>query len=580
LSPISPAAAERRRRFVTRVIPIAAVALVAFVIGIVLGSGESAPAAHRFLDAWERDDAAAMYDELTADDQEEYSREEFERLYAAARRTATITEVQVGETQEIDDGIAAAVSFDTYAFGPLSGELELPVSDDAVDWSPELVYPGLAEGETLTRRTRAPRRAAILAADRSPLAEGPASARIVDAADLAVVGEVGTPTKEAAATLAARGFPPGSLTGTSGLELAFNERLSGRPGGQLLAVPAGEETDLEAGRVLASTQPDPGTPVRTNIVPEIQESAVAALGATYGGVAVLDAKRGDVLGVAGLAYSAPQPPGSTFKIITATAALDAGIVKLSDEFPVESSNSDIGREIANAHDELCGGSFEQTFADSCNTVFAPLGAELGGDRLVETAEAYGFNSPPTLFNDAATKALDLPSSTIPTNLGDNTVATGESAIGQGEVLATPLQMASVAQTVANGGTRLPNAMAREPELQPEAGPVRVTSPETAATLRQLMIAVVDHGTGIAAQLPGIEVAGKTGTAELGPKANAPAPAPGEEPEQETDAWFTCFAPASDPEIAVAVMVVNSDGDGGAVAAPIARQVLASYFGVG
>jgi penicillin-binding protein A len=580
LSPISPAAAERRRRFVTRVIPIAAVALVAFVIGIVLGSGESSPAAERFLDAWERDDAAAMYDELTAEDQEEYSREEFERLYAEARRTATITEVQVGETHEIDDGLAASVNFETYAFGPLSGELGLPVSDDAVDWSPELVYPGLADGEALTRRTRAPQRAPILAADRSPLAEGPASARIVDAADLAVVGEVGTPTKEAAATLAARGFPPGSLTGTSGLELAFNERLSGRPGGQLVAAPAGEETDLEAGRVLASTQPVPGKPVRTNIVPEIQESAVTALGATYGGVAVLDAKRGDVLGVAGLAYSAPQPPGSTFKVVTATGALDAGIVKLSDEFPVESSNSDIGREIANAHDELCGGSFEETFADSCNTVFAPLGAELGGDRLVETAEAYGFNSPPTLFDNAATKALDLPSSTIPANLGDNTVATGESAIGQGEVLATPLQMASVAQTVANGGTRLPNAMAREPELQPEAGPVRVTSPETAATLRQLMIAVVDHGTGTAAQLPGIEVAGKTGTAELGPKANAPAPAPGEEPEQETDAWFTCFAPASDPEIAVAVMVVNSDGDGGAVAAPIARQVLASYFGVG
>jgi penicillin-binding protein A len=254
-------------------------------------------------------------------------------------------------------------------------------------------------------------------------------------------------------------------------------------------------------------------------------------------------------------------------------------VKLSDRFPVESSNSDIGREIANAHDELCGGSFEETFADSCNTVFAPLGAELGGDKLVETAEAYGFNSPPTLFADAATKALDLPSSTIPTNLGDDTVATGESAIGQGEVLATPLQMASVAQTVANGGTRLPNAMAREPELQPQTGAVKVTSRETAATLRQLMIAVVERGTGIAAQLPGIQVAGKTGTAELGPKANAPAPAPGEEPELETDAWFTSFAPASDPEIAVAVMVVNSDGDGGTVAAPIARQVLASYFGV-
>jgi cell division protein FtsI/penicillin-binding protein 2 len=431
----------------------------------------------------------------------------------------------------------------------------------------------------LSRRTRAPHRAAILAADRTPLAQGPASTRVVDTAPLAVVGEVGTPTKAQAANLAAEGFPPGSLTGITGLELAFNDRLAGQPGGQLVAVSASEENQLGGGRVLATTQPVPGKPVRTNIDPKLQESAVTSLGATYGGVTVLNAKTGDVLAMAGLAYSAPQPPGSTFKIVTTTGALDAGIVKLSDSFPVESSNSEIGREIHNAHDELCGGTFAESFAESCNTVFAPLGAELGGDGLVKTAEAYGFNALPTLFNQAATEAVDPPASTIPEDLDDDTVATGESAIGQGEVQATPLEMAAVAQAVANGGTRLPNAISREPELQAKAGPVEVTSKATADTLRQLMIGVVDHGTGVAAQLPGIQVAGKTGTAELGPKAGAPAPAPGEQPEQETDAWFTCFAPASDPKIAVAVMVVNSEGDGGTVAAPIARQVLASYFGV-
>jgi peptidoglycan glycosyltransferase len=93
-----------------------------------------------------------------------------------------------------------------------------------------------------------------------------------------------------------------------------------------------------------------------------------------------------------------------------------------------------------------------------------------------------------------------------------------------------------------------------------------------------MIGVVDHGTGVAAALPGIQVAGKTGTAELGPAALQPGQDEGEA-EQETDAWFTCFAPASKPKLAVAVMVVNSDGDGGTVAAPIARQILASAFGV-
>jgi cell division protein FtsI/penicillin-binding protein 2 len=561
------------------VAPIGAVALVAFVAGIVVGSGESAPGAHRFLDAWEAGDTEAMYAELTPGAQDEYSPAAFQRAYRGAMQTATISSIDVGETQDIYDGLAAKVSFQTHAFGPLAGELRLPVSDGQVDWSPELVYPGLTDGERLSRRTRAPHRAPILAADRTPLARGPASARVVDTAPLAVVGEVGTPSKAQAANLAAKGFPPGSLTGTSGLELAFNDRLAGQPGGQLVAVSANEESQLGGGRVIATTQPVPGKPVRTNIDPDLQESAVSALGGTYGGVTVLNARTGDVLAMAGLAYSAPQPPGSTFKIITTTGALDAGIVQLSDSFPVESSNSEIGREIHNAHDELCGGTFAESFAESCNTVFAPLGAELGGDKLVQTAEAYGFNSPPTLFSQAATEAVDAPESTIPEDLDDDTVATGESAIGQGEVQATPLEMAAVAQTVANGGTRLPNAISREPELQAKGGPVEVTSKQTADTLRQLMIGVVDHGTGVAAQLPGIQVAGKTGTAELGPKPGAPAPPPGEQPEQETDAWFTCFAPASDPKIVVAVMVVNSDGDGGTVAAPIARQVLASYFEV-
>ncbi|MFL5871086.1 MAG: penicillin-binding transpeptidase domain-containing protein [Solirubrobacterales bacterium] len=558
--------------------PIVAVAVVAFVVGVVVAAGDSAPGAHRFLDAWEQADIQAMYDELTPGAQDHYSLPAFRRAYDDAMATATIDSVDVGETHEVDGGLAATVSFPTSSFGNLSGELTLPVDDGKVDWSPELVYPGLQEGERLSRRTRAPQRAAILAADRSPLAKGPASARSVSTAALAVAGEVGTPDKREAAEITADGFPPGSLTGISGLELAFNDRLSGKPGGQLLAVSANEENQIGGGRVLASTQPVPGKPVRTNIDPDLQQEAVTALGATYGGVAVLDAKKGSVLAMAGLAYSAPQPPGSTFKIITTTGALDAGIVKLSDTFPVESSNSDIGREVANAHDELCGGTFSEAFAESCNTVFAPLGAELGGDKLVATAEAYGFNAPPTLFNDAATKAVDAPESTIPTDLDGDSVEVGVSAIGQGEVQATPLEMAAVAQAVANGGTRLPNSIAREPQLQPDTGPVEVTSHETADTLRELMIGVVEHGTGVAAQLPNVQVAGKTGTAELGPKPGAPAPAPGEQPEQATDAWFTCFAPASDPKIVVAVMVVNSDGDGGTVAAPIARQVLESYFG--
>ena len=568
-------ARERRRRIFKRAVPIVVIASAAFVGGAVVAAEPVAPAAQRLLDAWERGDYKAMYAELTPDAQDEYPLERFERIYADAAETATVASVTAGEVSEEEGGTLAPVSFKTHVFGELSGELSLPIEDDQVAWAPNLVYPGLGADERLTRRTRAPRRAAILAADRTPLSRGPAAARTLDTAAVAVVGEVGTPTRAQAADLAIRGFPPGSLTGTSGLELAWNERLSGRPGGQLVAVSADEESEIGGGRILASSDPAPGKPVRTTIDPVLQEAAVTALGSLFGGVAVLDARTGRVLALSGIAYSSPQPPGSTFKVITTTGALDAGIVSLDDEFPVESSNSDIGREIANSHDAPCGGTFAESFASSCNTVFAPLGADLGGEELVETSELFGFNSPPEMFDQKATAAVKPPASTIPEDLSSS-VEVGESAIGQGQVLATPLQMASVSQTIANEGTRMPTPIARNAELEPNAKPVEVTSPATAATVRDLMIGVVDAGTGVAAGLPGVQVAGKTGTAELGP---APAAPGDEEAVQELDAWFTAFAPANDPTLAVAVMIVDSGGDGGEIAAPIAREVMATGLGV-
>jgi penicillin-binding protein A len=564
---------------ITRAAPLVGVAALAFVGGAVVASGPPAPAAQRFVDAWEAQDFDAMYGELTPEAQDEYSLQRFRSAYEGAETTATVAAVTADAVTEEGDEAVVPISLSTHVFGELSGDLRVPIADDLVAWSPSLVYPGLESGEELTRRTRAPARAAILAADRSPLAEGPAAARTVGAAALAVVGEVGAPSRAQKQELAERGFPPGTLTGITGLELAFNERLSGRPGGQLVAL-GGDAAAPDEGRVLATTEPVAGTDVRTNIDVEVQDSAVAALGDTYGGAAVIDARKGHVLGLAGLAYSAPQPPGSTFKVITATGALDAGIVTIDEEFPVETSNSDIGREIPNAHNEACGGTFEQSFANSCNTVFAPLGAELGGPELVEISELFGFNETPQIFSPQGTKVINPPASTIPPDLSDP-IDTGVSAIGQGEVLATPLEMATVSQTIANKGVRMPTAMARGPGVEPEGGPVEVTSPETAATMTKMMIAVVESGTGIAADLGDIQVAGKTGTAELGPAALEPGQelGPGEEPPQETDAWFTAFAPAAKPEIAVAVMVVNSDGDGGTVAAPIVRQIMADYFGV-
>ena len=139
--------------------------------------------------------------------------------------------------------------------------------------------------------------------------------------------------------------------------------------------------------MLATSKPVPGKPVHTTIDPHLQQTAVAALGGQYGGVAVLDARNGSVLALAGIAFSGPQPPGSTFKLITTTAALEAGVVKLTDQFPIQTSTVVGGREVANAHNEACGGSFVEAFAESCNSVFVPLGPKLGSERLVDSGGA-------------------------------------------------------------------------------------------------------------------------------------------------------------------------------------------------
>ena len=406
-----------------------------------------------------------------------------------------------------------------------------------------------------------------------------------DAIDVA--GEYWRPDPEEQAKLEKAGYPSNQDTGVSGLELAFNARLSGQPSGELLAVKDGTPLpDVPAGtsgRVLATTKGTPGQPVRTTIDPRLQSTTVNALGGQSGGVVVLDARDGNVLAMAGSAYSSPQPPGSTFKVITATSALENNDVKLSDTFPVVTQiNPDPvagARVVANAHNEACGGTFVQAFAKSCNSVFAPLAVKVGADNLVNTAEDYGYNQPVTLYNAQATAAtqpgrMSIPSAdelkAEPTNT--DLSVTG---FGQGKVLATPLGMASVAQTVANGGVRDPTPIVKDPALKSSAKPVNVTSKANARILTGLMRAVVTQGTGVQAALPGVQVAGKTGTAELGPKPGAPPAPPGAQTDQLIDGWFIAFAPANKPKLAIAVMLIDASGDGGTTAAPIAREILAS-----
>ncbi len=577
--------AARRRRLLTRALPVAALATAAFIAGAVeAGHGAELAAAQRFADDWEKQDFADMHAEISSAAAKRYPLSSFTDQYGKAQETATVRKVTTGEVSESESGGQAAasmpVTLDTHAFGQITGEIELPLDGDQVAWAPDLVFPGLGEDERLVRHTEVPRRAPILARGGTPLAEGPATARTspLGAAAQSAAGEVSSPNARQDKAEVMLGFPSGTPTGTSGLEQAFNRRLAGRPGGQLVAAPSHGSHRASGNDVIATTKPVPGTPVHTTIDPDLQLAATTALGGVYGGVAVLDATSGSVLAIAGLALSGPQPPGSTFKVITTTAALDAGAVKLTDQFPIQTSTVVDGREIANAHNEACGGSFVQAFAESCNSVFVPLGPKVGSSRLVGTAEDYGFNSPPSLFDDQALKAMSPPQSTIPTSI-PNDVDLAVTAIGQGEVLATPLEMASVAQTVANDGIRSPTSMVRDSALEPSTGPVRVTSAQTASMLRVLMIHVVTEGTGTAAALPGIQVAGKTGTAELGPKPLEPGQAEsGAVPEQNVDAWFTGFAPASKPKLVAAAMVVNASGDGGTVAAPIVRQVLAAGLG--
>jgi peptidoglycan glycosyltransferase len=217
---------------------------------------------------------------------------------------------------------------------------------------------------------------------------------------------------------------------------------------------------------------------------------------------------------------------------------------------------------------------------SCNTTFAMIGLELGAEALVQTAERFGLNSD---------LEFDLPSATsrIPAAAELDPPQTAQSAIGQRDVRVTPLQMAMVAGAIANGGVMMQPRLVSE--VQDFAGRVvrqypprtrdlpgvaagQAVNPATAAALTEMMVGVVADGTGTNAAIPGVAVAGKTGTAEQGE---------GEAP----DVWFIGFAPADAPRVAVAVIVENGgdageSGTGGGVSAPIARTVMEAALGTG
>ena len=540
-----------------RAAPLAALAAVAFAAGILTGAltdSEAESAARDFGDAWEQRDYGAMWRTLTPGDQDETTPQEFQAAYEEAMRTATGIRVETGDVREEDDGASLEVAVETRIFGTVEERIQLPVSDERIDWAPHLVFPGLSSGISLSRTTSAPARAKILARDGGTLVEGPASARVspLGTAGAEIAGVLAAPvTEEEQGALYARGFEEDTPVGASGLERILEEELAGKPGGRLLA----------GTRLLAESEPQAAQPVRTTIDVGVQQAVATALAGRFGGIAAIDARSAAIRGLAGIAFSAPQPPGSTFKIITATAAFEEKLVTPRTEFPIETHAVIDGVELENANGESCGGSFANSFAHSCNSVFAPLGVKIGAEKLVETAERYGFNADPGVAGAAPSTLPAADEIASPLELG-------ATAIGQGRVLATPLLLASMAQTVASSGTRRTPTVVRRGA---RPAPVRVTSREIARTLERLMVGVVDYGTGTAASLAPIGVAGKTGTAELEDTTDEEDDIE-QTPGSDTDAWFTAYAPVKDPEIAVAVLLVRH-GAGGETAAPAARVVL-------
>jgi peptidoglycan glycosyltransferase len=566
-------------------------AAVAFAVGAIVGahSGGS-PAeslAARYVNAWAHADYATMYSELDPATRGSLSAGGLASDYEEALTTATATsERTAGRASSLSGGrVSVPVAVSTRLFGSLSLAFELTIVETGgnsyVRWSPSLAFPGLHQGEQLSRRTTLPQRAALLARDGSVLAEGPSGAAVAVAgnggegsrtsplgeAGAAVLGTVGPMSTSRRHALGAEGVPADALVGVSGLELALDDRLRGTPGGELLA----------GTRVIASAAPRAAPAVRTSISPSLQRATAAALGGQYGGIVAIVPSSGQILAVAGIGLDGLQPPGSTFKMVTVTGALAAHVAKPDTVFPYATYATLDGVKLHNANGEECGGTLENAFAVSCNSVFSPLGVKLGAAQLVQTAEAYGFNQP--------SGVTGAPASTLPpARQIQGELDIGSTAIGQGEVLATPLQMATVAATIGDGGRR------PRPSFLADSSPAfvaRASSSSVARTVRHLMIQVVRAGTGAAAAIPGVTVAGKTGTAELksqcttqqtgseqsSSSSSAKESCQGTETEaSNTDAWFAAFAPALHPRIAVCVLLVK-DGAGGTTAAPVARAVI-------
>jgi hypothetical protein len=550
----------RRRRLLTRAAPLGGVAVLAFAAGVVYATGpgrQERAVVTRYVTDWEHGDFLKMYALLDPSSQAAITESQFAAAYVTSSNTATATSftaLRVGD----DNGHAILVRMRvaTRVFGTLRETLTVPFSGSGsgarVHWTPSLTFPGLQAGDQLTRKTRLAPRASILADDGTPLAEGRDRSSPIPSIAGEIVGTLGAIPAATAPSYAADGYPPHTKVGQNGLELVFQQQLAGTPGGTLRA----------GRRVLAHTKPVPGKTAHSTIDPTIEQATIDAIGSSYAGIVAMDPKTGALLGLAGIAYSDIQPPGSTMKIITVSAALQAHLVTLGTEFPVQTEANIDGYELQNSNGEACGGTLLASFANSCNSVFAPLGVTVGAKRLVGMAQRFGFDQPSTIPGA-------LPSQIPSAATIGSALSVGSSAIGQGMVEASPLEMTDVAATIADHGKRpIPTLTAGQ-----KTKFVHVVSRHVASEVQQMMIAVVESGTGYTAAIPGVTVAGKTGTAELRNTTNTP----NGDSAANTDAWFVGYAPAQAPRI-VAGALYPSAGFGAQTAAPAVRAVLIAALG--
>ncbi|MDX1447694.1 MAG: penicillin-binding transpeptidase domain-containing protein [Acidimicrobiia bacterium] len=388
------------------------------------------------------------------------------------------------------------------------------------------------------------------------------------------------------------------LVGETGVEAAFSDELRSR---QDLTI-----SDLLAAVFGRDLRPQN---VQITLQPRIQRAAFEALGNQQGAVVALDPRSGAILGyvstpsfdpnsllgsdavsirqglldnpaqpLADRAGQALYPPGSAFKTIVAAAAIEAGVAGPETEFddPLVFDLPGSDADIANAGGGPCANgtavTLQTAFVRSCNTVFADLAIQVGARPIDATATPLGFN-----------REIDFPwnlaISRFPVDeLDSDDAALGQSGLGERDVRATPLVMAMVAAAVANNGEVMApriidqvfDADGETTEAFPPQRTGRAMSNATAAVIAQMMERTVTDGTGTRAAVPGIRVAGKTGTAQGvdGPQV-----------------WFIGFAPVDDPVIALAVLVedggaAGESGTGGSVAAPIAARIISAWLGTG